>query len=161
MKSRLLIIVLFLSLAVNAGVLGAMGYHYYSYATGTSPTAPCPLSPGDGYLYQSLGLSPAQLAKMEPLARKFHGQLAELGTVMEGKKGQLVDSLQKGADPTRIENLQKEMAGLQGEIQKEVIAHIMETKKMLNTQQQEHFFKLMRRSMTIAKVPWPPLNGGM
>ena len=160
MKSRLLTIVLFLSLAVNAGVLGAMGYHYYHYASGM-PAAPCPLSPEDGYLYQSLGLSESQLAKMEALARKFHSRLAELGTIMEGKKGQLVDSLQKDANPARIENLQKEMAGIQGEIQKEVIAHIMETKKVLNTQQQEHFFQLMRLSMTRAKMPWPPVNGGM
>ena len=160
MKAKWLTVVLFLSLAINAGVLAAMGYHYYSYVAGV-PASPCPLAPGDGYLYQSLGLSQSQLAKMEPLARKFHERLAELGTVMEGKKGQLVDSLQKDADPARIENLQKEMAGIQGEIQKEVIAHIMETKKILDARQQERFFELMRRSMTHAKMPWPPINGGM
>ena len=160
MKSRWLSIVLFLSLAINAGVLGAMGYHYYHYAWG-APAAPCPLMPGDGYLYQSLGLSEAQLAKMEPMAQKFHGRLAEMGGCMEGKKGQLVDSLQKGADSAIIENLQKEMASMQNEIQKEVINHIMETKKILDARQQERFFTLMRQSMTIAKIPWPPLNGGM
>ena len=160
MKAKWLTIVLFLSLAVNAGVLAALGYHYYSYVSG-SPAAPCPLAPGDGYLYQSLGLSESQLAKMEPLARNFHGRLAELGAVMEGKKGQLVDSLQKYAKPAQIENLQKEMASIQAEIQREVITHIMETKEILDPQQQEHFFVLMRRSMTIAKMPWPPIKGGM
>jgi hypothetical protein len=160
MKSRLLTIVLFLSLAVNAGVLGAMGYHYYHYAS-ASPSAPCPLAPKDGYLYQSLSLSPSQLTQMEPLAQKFHKRLAELGGVMQQKKGLLVDSLQKDSSKENLDNLQKEMAGLQGEIQREVINHIMETKKILDTKQQEHFFALMHRSMTIAKVPWPPLNGGM
>ena len=160
MKSKWLTIVLFLSLAINAGILGAMGYYHYHYVA-VSPSTPCPLAPGDGYLYQSLGLSQSQLAKMEPLARTFHERLAELGAVMESKKGQLVDSLQKDAKPALIENLQKEMAGIQGEIQQEVIAHIMETKKVLNAQQQERFFELMHRSMTHAKIPWPPLNGGM
>jgi hypothetical protein len=129
MKSKWLTIVLFLSLAINAGVLGAMGYHYYHYASG-APSAPCPLAPGDGYLYQSLGLSKLQLVKMEPLAQKFHGRLAELGAVMQEKKGMLVDSLQKDSNPQGIEKLHQEMSRLQGEIQKEVIAHIMETKKI-------------------------------
>ena len=39
------------------------------------------------------------------------------------------------------------MAGIQDEIQKEVIAHILETKKILDPKQQNQFFALMRQSM--------------
>jgi hypothetical protein len=39
------------------------------------------------------------------------------------------------------------MAGIQDGIQKEVIAHILETKKILDSKQQERFFALMRQSM--------------
>jgi hypothetical protein len=160
MKAKWLTAVLILSLAINAGMLGTMGYHYYRYDS-ASPSAPCFVAPGDGYLYQSLGLSQSQLEKMEPLARKFHSRLAELGAVMQEKKGMLVDFLQKDDNPTLIENLQKEMADIQGEIQKEIIVHIRETKKLFDTQQQKHFFDLMRKSMTCAKIPWPPVSGGM
>jgi Spy/CpxP family protein refolding chaperone len=158
MKSKWLIVVLVLSLAINAGVLASMGYHYYVNASDKS-SAPCPMSPGDSHLYQSLGLSKAQLAKMDPLAQKFHGRLAELGSAMEKKKEGLVTLLQKNSDPVKIENLRKEMAGIQDEIQKEVITHITELKKILDPDQQQRFFNLMRQSMARAQSPLST-NGG-
>ena len=150
MKSKWLTVVLVLSLAINAGVLVSMGYHYYVNAS-TPSTAPCPMSPGDSHLYQSLGLSKVQLSKMEPLAQKFHARLAELGVLMEEKKETLTDLLQKDSDPASIEALRKEMAGIQDEIQKEVITHITELKKILDPQQQQRFFDLMRQNMTRAQ----------
>ena len=159
MRSKLLTVVLVLSLAINAGVLISMGYHYYRNNS-LIPSAPCPISPGDSHLYQSLGLSNLQLSKMEPLAQKFHGRLAELGSAMEGKKETLIDLLQKDSDPASIENLRKEMAGIQDEIQREVITHITETEKILNPDQQLRFFDLMRENMTRGRSPWSPTNGG-
>ena len=149
MRSKWLVLIFILSLAINAGVLVSMGYHFYVNAS-TPSSAPCPMSPGDSHLYQSLGLSKVQLSKMEPLAQKFHARLAELGTLMERKKETLTDLLQKDSDPTSIENLRKEMAEIQDEIQKEVIVHIMESKKILDPNQQQRFFDLMRQSMTRA-----------
>jgi len=146
MRSKWLSIVLVLSLAVNAGVLATMGYHYFRNDS-VVPSAPCPMSPGDSHLYQSLGLSGLQLSKMEPLARSFHSRLAELGAAMEGKKELLIDLLQKGSDPVGIEMLRKEMAGIQDEIQNAVIVHIAETKRILDPKQQERLFNLMRQSM--------------
>jgi Spy/CpxP family protein refolding chaperone len=159
MRSKWLIFLLVLSLAFNAAVLATTGYHYYLSASAKT-LAPCPVSPGDSHLYQSLGLSNLQLAKMEPLAQKFHGRLAELGAAMEKKKETLMTLLQKNSDPVEIENLRKEMAGIQDEIQREVITHIRETKKILDPDQQQRFFDLMRQSMTRAQSPWPPTNGG-
>jgi Spy/CpxP family protein refolding chaperone len=106
------------------------------------------MSPGDSHLYQSLGLSNLQLSKMEPLAQKFHERLAELGALMEEKKETLTNLLQKDSDPASIENLRKEMAAIQDEIQKEVITHITELRKILDPNQQQRFFDLMRQSMT-------------
>jgi Spy/CpxP family protein refolding chaperone len=158
MKSKWLTVVLVLSLAINAGVLVSMGYHYYVNAS-TPSSAPCPLSPGDSHLYQSLGLSTAQLAKMDPLAHKFHGRLAELGAAMEGKRELLVDLLAKDGDPAGMENLRKEMAGIQDEIQREVISHIIETKKILDTRQQQQLHDLIKKSMASGKGPLST-NGG-
>jgi Spy/CpxP family protein refolding chaperone len=152
-------LVLVLSLAINAAVLGTIGYHYCVNASIPS-SGPCPISPGDGHLYQSLGLSKAQLAKIEPIAQKFHARLAELGTAMEGKRELLVDLLAKDGDPASIGNLQREMAGIQDEIQKEVILHITELKKILNPDQQQRFFDLMRQSMTRTQSPWSQNIGG-
>ena len=82
---------------------------------------------------------------------KFHGRLAELGARMEEKKETLTNLLQKDSDPVKIENLRKEMAAIQDDIQKEVITHIFESKKILDSKQQQRFFDLMRQSMTRAK----------
>jgi Spy/CpxP family protein refolding chaperone len=150
MRPKWLILILILSLAINAGVLVFMGYHYYVNAS-TPSTAPCPMSPGDSHLYQSLGLSKAQLSKIEPLAQKFHSRLAELGAAMEGKRELLLDLLAKDRDPASIENLRREMANIQDEIQKGVITHITELKKVLDPDQQQRFFDLMRQSMARAK----------
>ena len=150
MRSKWLVLILILSLAINSAVLATVGYHYYVNAS-TPSSAPCPMSPGDSHLYQSLGLSKVQLSKMEPLAQEFHARLAELGARMEEKKETLTDLLQKDSDPARIENLRKEMAGIQDEIQKEVIVHIMESKKILDPEQQQRFFDLMRQNMTRAQ----------
>jgi Spy/CpxP family protein refolding chaperone len=146
MRSKLSIVFLVLSLAVNAGVLASVGHHYY-FRSGTAPTEPCPISPGDSHLYQSLGLSDLQLSKMEPLAKSFHDRLDELGAAMEGRKGLLIDLLQKDSDPVTIEKLRNEMADIQDEIQNEVIVHITETKRILDPQQQQRLFDLMRQSM--------------
>ncbi len=159
MRSKWLIFVLVLSLAINAAVLATTGYHYYLSAS-TKTLPPCPLSPGDSHLYQSLGLSEAQLARMEPVAQKFHSRLAELGMAMEGKREHLVDLLAKDGDSASIENLRSEMAGIQDEIQKEVITHIIETKKILDAKQQQHFFDLMKQSMASGKNPWLSTKGG-
>ena len=146
MKGKGLIFVLVFSLAINASILAAMGYHYYRDASSEKDT-PCPLSPSHQHLYQQLNLSAAQLAEMDPLARTFHERLAKLGTVMEAKNSRLVNLLaQEKADPGLIEELRNEMASIQDEIQKEVIAHILEFKKILDPQQQEHFFVLMRKA---------------
>jgi len=110
------------------------------------------MSPGDSHLYQSLGLSNLQLSKMEPLAQKFHERLAELGARMEEKKEILTNLLQKDSDPVKIENLRKEMAAIQDDIQKEVITHITELKKILDPDQQQRFFNLMRQSIIQTKI---------
>ena len=159
MRSKWLTLILILSLAINAGVLVSMGYNYYVNAS-TPSSAPCPMSPGDSHLYQSLGLSNTQLAKIDPLAREFHGRIAELGVAMEGKRELLVDLLAKDGDPASIENLRREMAGIQDEIQKEVITHITEVKKVFNPDQQRRFFNLMNQSMMSGKFSGSTTIGG-
>lgn len=160
MKMKGLILVLIFSLAINAAILATAGYHYYR-SMRLGPSAPYPPSSGDHHIYQTLGLSDLQLAKMRPLARAFHARLEELGAAMEGKRKVLVDLLsQEKVDPDRIEGLRGEMAGIQGEIQKEVIAHILESKKILNPEQQQRFFGLLRQSMARGKSPWLPRNRG-
>jgi hypothetical protein len=158
MRSNWLTGLLILSLAVNAAVIGTLGYHYLTNAAQRRP-APC-LSSGDGHLYQSLGLTGRQLERMEPLAHAFHGRMDEMKAAMERKKDLLIDLLQRGDTPDRTDRLRSEMASIQDEIQKEVIAHVADIKKVLDSKQQERFFHLMRQSVNCTGTPLSPSNGG-
>jgi Spy/CpxP family protein refolding chaperone len=147
MKGKVFVFVLFLSLAINASVLGTMGFRYYRDAS-LAKEVPCPLSPSHQHLYQHLGLSAHQLAQMEPLAQQFHERLEKLAMGMKGKNERLLELLgQKEVDPVQVEGLRKEIAGIQDEIQREVIAHILESKKILDAKQQNQFFALMSQGM--------------
>jgi len=152
MKGKSLILILVLSLAINASILGTMGFRYYRDAS-LAKDAPCPLSPAHQHLYQQLGLSTPQLAQMEPVAQKFHERLGELEAAMKGKNERLVELLgQREVDPSQVERLRKEIAGIQDEIQKEVIAHILETKKILDQNQQKQFFVLMSQGVATGRI---------
>jgi len=160
MRTKTLIITLVFSLAINAAVLATAGYHYYRN-TCLVPSEPCPVSPRDHHLYQALSLSDLQLSKMEPLANKFHARLEELADAMGGKRDTLVDLLgHEKTDHDRIERLQKEMAAIQNEIQKEVIVHILELREVLTREQQQRFFDLMGETMGRGKGPWLPRSRG-
>jgi len=145
MRSSWLTGILVLSLAVNAAVLGTLGYHYFIKLPRSSP-ASC-FTAGDGHLYQSLGLTGEQLSKMEPLGLAFHRHMDALKASMEQKRDLLIDLLHRGDEPDKIERLRAEMASIHDAIQKEVIVHIADIKQVLDSKQQERFFYLMRQSM--------------
>jgi Spy/CpxP family protein refolding chaperone len=142
-----LILILIASLAVNAAGLGTMGYHYYRRICLVQP-GPCPLSSPDNHLHQSLGLSKSQLARIEPLAHTFHAGLAEMTGTLTHKRDRLVELLnQERIDYERIESTRIEIAAAQDQIQQAVIIHILDLKKILKPEQQQHFFNLMREHL--------------
>jgi hypothetical protein len=64
------------------------------------------------------------------------------------KKDALINLLRgESAAPTRIEALRKETAAIQDDIEKSVIAHVLDVKEILDSSQRERFFDLLRRSM--------------
>ncbi len=159
MRTKWWTLILVFSLAFNAAVLGVCGYHYYRY-TCAAPSTYCPLSPGDQHFYQGLGLSDSQLEKMAPLARTFHEKLDKLSRATEKKRELLVNLLSREeVDSGKIESMRKDMAGIQDRIQRVVIAHIFDVKKILETGQKERFFELMRKSIQ-QENNWFSKNGG-
>lgn len=160
MKTRWWILVPVLSVAINAAVLGICGYHYYLY-TCLSPSVYSFPSSKTHHFYQALGLSALQLKRIEPLAHTFHIRLEKLHSGMQAKRDLLVDLLrQKRVDSEKVENLRKDMASIQDEFQREVIIHIKEIKKILNPEQEERFFNLLRISMEREGSHWLSENRG-
>ena len=161
MKGKLLIVVLTLSLVVNASAIATIGYHYWRN-TCLTPSAPCPLNPEDHHPYQDLGLSSEQLAKMTPLAQSFHGRLNELDAAVATRRNLLIDLLgEDEIDLPQTESIRKDIAVYQDEIQKEVIVHIAESKKIMTPEQQKRFIELLRTSSNNGRVDSPfSQNGG-
>jgi hypothetical protein len=159
MKRKLLIVILTLSLAVNASAVATIGYHYWRNTCFT-PSAPCPLNQEGNHPYQELGLSAEQLVKMASLSDSFHHRLNELEAAVETKRNLLIDCLgEQEIDLPKTETIRKEIAGYQDEIQKEVIAHIAESKKIMTPNQQKRFIELLRTSSNNGQVNSPfPTN---
>jgi Spy/CpxP family protein refolding chaperone len=159
MNRKFLITILTLSLAVNLSSLVTIGYHYYRN-TCLTPSAPCPLNPEDHHLYQDLGLSPGQLATMASLSDSFHRRLNELESAVTAKRNLMIDLLGEDViDLPRTEAIRKEIAAFQDEVQKEVIKHIAESKKIMNPDQQKRFIELLRASSNHGQLNSPfPTN---
>ena len=146
MKGKLLTLVLILSLAVNTSAVATIGYHYWRNVCLT-PSAPCPINQEERHPYQDLGLSPEQLAKMTALAQSFHGRLSELEAAVAARRDLLIEYLGEAEiDRARTETIRKEIAGYQDEVQKAVISHIADTKKIMTPDQQKRFIELLRTS---------------
>ncbi len=160
MRRKWWIFVLILSLAINAAVFATAGFNYYR-SSSPAPYALSHKSPTDHqHLYQTLGLSTSQLEGMDSLAEAFHARLERIVDKMREKRGLLVDLLrQENIDAEKVEALRKGLADIQDEIQREVITHIEEIKKILNREQQERFFNLLRISMESEGNHWLPEKG--
>ncbi|MDD5169711.1 MAG: periplasmic heavy metal sensor [Syntrophales bacterium] len=162
MKRKWLMIILVLSLAVNMAVIATVGYHYFRN-TCMTPATPCPLNQESRHLYESLGLSEAQAAKMIPLSHSFHGQLASWESRIEAKRDHLLGLLgHDNIDRKAIEETRREIATLQDELQRGVVAHVIEVKGNLNPEQQKQFFEMLRSGMagTRSNPVFPMTAGG-
>jgi Spy/CpxP family protein refolding chaperone len=147
MRNRWITMILVLSLAMNAAVLAVAGYGYYHNSS--QPTTAVGHSPeGEHHFYEKLGLTPAQLAKMTPMAASFHESFKSLHSEMGEKKDAMISLLAgENVASTLIEGLRIEMAAIQDGIQKTVIAHVLDVKKILDASQRKQFFDLLRKSM--------------
>jgi hypothetical protein len=147
MKTKWMKLILILSLTVNLAVIATVGYHYYRN-TCLTPSAPCPLNPGGQHLYKSLGLSDRQAARMKPLSNSFHTQLSSWESLIEAKRDFLLGLLGRDdIDRGRINETRREIAALQDELQQGVVAHILQTRDILNLEQRKRYFEMLRSGM--------------
>jgi Spy/CpxP family protein refolding chaperone len=157
MKANLLKYILVLSLLLNFSLLGAAGYTYYQQnrhqsaplGYGVPGRVPVGSSSFHPHLFEALSLKPEQRKRFEQKATLFHETLQ--------KKGQSVDQLRRslfelmGADnpdSKAIETTIAKINRVQEDIQKMIVAHMLEFKAMLDEGQQKKFFDLIQGAMT-------------
>jgi Spy/CpxP family protein refolding chaperone len=165
MKNNILRYVLVLSLVLNFSLLGAAGYSYYQQnryrplpfgygAPGRVPAGNTSIQP---YLFEALSLEPEQRRLFEQKAPLFHQAL--------DKKREEVDRLRRslfelmGADHPDSEAIEATIAeinGVQEDMQKLVVAHMLQFKSILDKNQQKKFFDLVQGAMTkMQKIQCP------
>jgi Spy/CpxP family protein refolding chaperone len=156
MKDKLLKYILVLSLILNFSFLGAAGYTYYHQnwhppapfgygAPGRAPVGSFSMHP---HLFEALSLNPEQRRVFEQKAVFFHKAL--------DKKTEEVDRLRTSLfglmradhpDSKAIEATISEINRAQEDMQKMIVAHMLQFKSMLNEDQQRKFFNLIQRAM--------------
>jgi Spy/CpxP family protein refolding chaperone len=157
MKDNILRYILAVSLLLNFSFLGAAGYTYYHQTRYGPPPfgygLPGRVRGGSSsihpHLFEALSLKPEQ--------RKLFGQKAPLFHEALDKKKDKVDQLRRslfdlmGADhpdSRAIEATIAEINGVQEDMQKLVVAHMLQFKSMLDKNQQKKFFDLIEKAMT-------------
>jgi Spy/CpxP family protein refolding chaperone len=160
MKNNLLKYILVVSLLLNFSLLGAAGYSHYqqsrhrsgvSLGTGGLPGRTSTNSPGTrgNWLFEELSLKPEQIKLFQQRAIAFHSALdkerQEVGRLRKSLFGLMRadDFDHKAIDATIVR-----INGRQQDMQKMVVAHMIEFKGMLAKDQQKKFFDLIEQAMT-------------
>jgi len=152
MKDNLLKYILALSLLLNFSLLGAAGYTFYQqnrYRTspfGYGAPGRVPASSSiQPHLFEALSLKPEQRKLFEQRAPLFHEALDKKRKKIDRLRRSLVD-LMRADDPDSkaIEATIAEINGVQEDMQKMVVAHMLEFKSMLDKGRQKKFFDLIQ-----------------
>jgi Spy/CpxP family protein refolding chaperone len=156
-KDNLLKYILAVSLLLNFSLLGAAGYTYYQQnwhppgpfgygAPGRIPVGSSSIQP---HLFEALSLKPEQRKLFEQKAPLFHEALDKQREDVEQLRRSLFDLMvAEHPDSKAIETTIAEINGVQEDMQKLVVAHMLEFKSMLDKEQQKKFFDLIQGAMT-------------
>lgn len=149
---RLKFWLLCLSIALNVFFIGAyMAQRLPLWSGGGA-------GPASEMPYETLGLSARQRAEFEAERDRFHSQLMQTRQAIRTKQEELIRLLSaQNPDRGAISAQQQEILSLQGRLQNNVIAHLLDVSAPLSQAQRQHFFGLLRERMTSHVPIGPPV----
>jgi Spy/CpxP family protein refolding chaperone len=155
MKDNLLKYLLIVSLLLNFSFLGAAGYTYYHQTRyRTSPFGyglPGRVPVGSSiqpHLFEALSLKPEQRKLFEQKAPLFHEALDKKREKVDRLRGSLFELMRADHPESKaIEATIAEINGVQEDMQKLVVAHMLQFKSMLDKDQQKKFFDMIEGAM--------------
>ena len=146
MKNKIWVSVLAVSLAMNIGVATMFGLRFFQNSR-TDHAKECSFVSSDNPLYLLLGLSPEQLATIQPMAHDFHEKIGKLSGEIHEKRNLMISMMeQEPVEMEQVNRIRKEMASIQATIQQDVFDHILKMKQVLTPAQKEVFFQSLRQS---------------
>ncbi len=166
MRDKILKYILIISLVLNFSFLGAAGYTHYKQTRyrvmppfAGVPGRPAPFGPGmpgrtpSGYavpacLFEELALRPEQLKLFQQKAGSFHAALDQKRQEVDRLRTALFGFMRAdNPDQKAIEATIARINRTQEEMQKTVVAHMLEFKSMLDKDQQQKFLNMIEGAM--------------
>jgi Spy/CpxP family protein refolding chaperone len=151
MKNNLLKYILIISLLMNVSFLGAAGYtHYKQSRPRATGSVDCDIQ--GKHLFGELSLNPEQIKQFQQKAVSFHRALGKKKQEVDRLRGSLLGLLRAdNPDQTTIDEAISQINIRQHDMQKMVMAHILEFKSMLDKDQQKKFLDLIEGAMAKKK----------
>ena len=142
MKSKVITIILIISLGINIGLLAS---YVYQQLTGKRIEERDVTKRGwrRGRLRHKLKLDEDQLKKAEAMQETTYLKINPIRDTLKIRREELANLLKNSQlDKSKLQNLIKEIANLQAEIEFIYSEQIWQMKKVLSPEQQQQFFKL-------------------
>jgi Spy/CpxP family protein refolding chaperone len=152
MRDNILKFVLALSLLLNLSMLGSAGYaHFRQSRMHAAPLAEFH-KPGGSHFFEQLDLRPEQLDAIRGKVLPFHDEITKKRQEIEKKSAGLVLRMRaENPDRAAIGETIAEISKAQAEVQRMVVAHMLELKAEMDREQQESFLDLVGEAMTKQK----------
>ncbi len=158
MRTGTLKYILLVSLLLNLSLLGAAAYSHFkppwyrpSFTAGHLPSrAEC--NRRSNHLFQELSLKPEQVKIFQGKADQFHTLIDQKRQEIDQLRNKLIGQMSTDLQDNRaIEATIVQINKRQEEMQKMVVAHMLEFKSMLTPEQQKKFMKLIEGAMTMRR----------
>lgn len=141
------------SLAMNLGVAAMFGQRFFKTRP-VNNSIGCPIISNDDRLHALLGLSPAQLTAMKPLARDFHENIDKISSEIHAKRDRMMSMMEDDdVDMVKANQTRQDILSLQATLQQTVFEHILHMKQLLNENQKKLLFQAMRQSLAQQNTP--------
>ena len=139
--------VLAISLALNFSFLITVGYmHFKQSQYWTTPFGG--KIEKNRFPFEGLSLQPEQMGKMKERALSFRREVDEKRNAIAEKRKKLFMLIRTDQPETpAIDATINEMSLMQQNLQKSIVQHILETKSLLNKEQQKKFLDLIENTM--------------
>ena len=148
MKDKVLKFILVISLILNISVLVSAGYTHYKQSRYRPLPVGYELQKGGSHLFEELALKPEQLKAFQEKALPFHTAMTKKMQEVDRLRASLL-GLMRADDPDRkaIEATIAQINRSQADMQKMVVAHMLQLKAMLCKEQQKKFLDMIEAAV--------------
>jgi Spy/CpxP family protein refolding chaperone len=147
MRSNFWKFILAISLVLNFSVLITVGYMHYKQSQYWTTPLGIKIDK-NRFLFEELSLQPEQMETMKQKALAFHREVDDKRSAIAEKRKKLFTLIRADKTETKaIEAIINEISSMQKDLQKGILLHILETKALLNKEQQKKLFGLIENTM--------------